>query len=83
MRTNFTILDPSRLFQRGISCCERGDPRRLDMATVIDDENGDLRILLDCLDHSMLNSGRTKTLAEEIEKMGTKRTKKNSELQAL
>ena len=53
------------------------------MATVIDDENGDLRILLDCLDHSMLNSGRTKTSAEEIEKMGTKRTKKNSELQAL
>ena len=49
------------------------------MATVIDYENGDLRILLDCLDHSMLNSGRTKTSAEETEKMETKRTKKNSE----
>ena len=53
------------------------------MATVLDDENGDLHIQLDCPDHSMLNSGRTKTSAEETEKMGTKRTKKNSELQAL
>ena len=47
------------------------------------DENGDLHIQFDCPDHSMLNSGRTKTSAEETEKMGTKRTKKNSELQAL
>ena len=48
LRTNFTILDPSRLFQRGISCCESGNPRRLNMATVIDDENGDLLIPLLC-----------------------------------
>ena len=53
------------------------------MATVIDDENGDLHIQLDCPDHSMLNSGRTKTSAEETEKMGTKRTKKNSEFSGI